>query len=114
MVGKQRDPERERYWRATMARWRASGLSIRAFCRRHSLTESAFHFWRRELRLRGAAGPTSVPGSPTFVPVTVIPTATATVTVEVRCPSGHVVTLAAYDVSSLPGLFAALAPGASC
>jgi hypothetical protein len=112
MVGKQRDPERERSWRATMARWRASGLSIRAFCRRHSLTESAFHFWRRELRLREPAGPTSVPGSPTFVPVTVI--SMATVTVEVRCPSGHVVTLAAYDVSALPGLFAALAPGASC
>jgi transposase len=112
MVGKQRDPERERYWRATMARWRASGLSIRAFCRRQSLTESAFHFWRRELRLREAAGLTRVPEPPTFVPVTVIPT--ATVAVEVRCPSGHVVTLAAYDVSSLKGLFAALAPGASC
>src|SRR5436190_6730114 len=108
MVGKQRDPERERSWRATMARWRASGLSIRAFCRRHSLTESAFHFWRRELRLRecAAAGPTPVVASPAFVPVTVI--ATATVTVEVRCPSGHVVTLPAYDVSSLSGLFAAL------
>ena len=113
MVGKQRDPGRERSWRATMARWRASGLSIRAFCRRHSLSESAFHFWRRELRRRepAAAGPTPV-ASPAFVPVSVLPA--ATVTVEVRCPSGHVVTLAAYDVSSLPGLFAALAPGASC
>ena len=114
MVGKQRDPGREQYWRVTMARWRASGLSIRAFCRRQSLTESAFHFWRRELRLRepAAAGPTPVVASPAFVPVTVMPT--ATFAVEVQCPSGHVVKLAAYDLSSLKGLFAALAPGASC
>src|SRR4051794_28069551 len=112
MVGKQRDLGRERCWRATMARWRASGLSIRAFCRRRSLTESAFHFWRRELRLRESAEATAVPESPTFVPVTVIPT--ATVAVEVRCPSGHVVTLSACDASLLKSLFAALAPEASC
>jgi hypothetical protein len=114
MAGRRRDSDREQYWRVTLARWRASGLSIRAFCRRQSLTESAFHFWRRELRLREptAAGPTPAVRSPAFVSVSVIPT--ATVAVEVRCPSGHVVTLAAYDVSSLKGLFAALAPGASC
>jgi hypothetical protein len=112
MAGRRRDSEREQYWRTTVARWRASGLSIRAFCRRQRLTESAFHFWRRELLLRESAEATAVPGSPTFVPVTVIPT--ATVAVEVRCPSGHVVTLSAYDASSLKSLFAALAPGAAC
>jgi len=113
MAGRRRDSKREQYWRVTMARWRASGLSIRAFCRRQSLTESAFHFWRRELPLREPApsGPTPV-ASPAFVPVTVMPM--ATFAVEVQCPSGHVVTLAAYDLSSLKGLFAALAPGASC
>ena len=87
-------------------------MSIRAFCRRQSLAESAFHFWRRELRLRESAQETAVTSSPTFVPVTVI--APATVAVEVRGPSGHVVTLAACDASSLKSLLAALAVGASC
>jgi hypothetical protein len=38
----------------------------------------------------------------------------ATLAVDVRCPSGHVVMLPAYDASSLHSLFVALAPGASC
>jgi transposase-like protein len=97
----------------TMSRWRASGLSIQALCQRHVLTPSAFYFWRRELREReAAAGPTSGPALSAFVPVTVIPS--ATVAVEVRCPSGHVVTLPAYDASPLRSLFAVLGPGASC
>ena len=96
-----------------MSRWRASGLSIPVFCQRYSLTPSAFYFWRRELRVRDAAAePTPSSALPAFVPVTVI--TSGTVAVEVRCPSGHVVTLPAFDASSLQSLFAALGPGASC
>jgi hypothetical protein len=62
--------------------------SVRAFCDRRDLTETAFYFWRKELRKRGGE-PASRPTSPTFVPVTVMPA--ATFAVEVRCPSGHVV-----------------------
>jgi hypothetical protein len=111
MAKRQQNPERERFWRGTLAAWRTTGQSIRAFCDGRGLTEATFYFWRKELRRRDDAR-AARPASPTIVPVTVIPA--ATVAVEVRCPSGHVVTLSAYDVSSLKGLFAALAPEASC
>jgi len=50
--GPRRDPVKERFWRETLRRQRTSGLSIREFCARQSLTESAFHAWRREIRRR--------------------------------------------------------------
>ncbi len=110
MVRGQRDPERVRQWRERVARWTASGLSVRAFCRQHGLIETSFSYWKRELRARDAAvsscvatAPTksaSVPKSPpVFVPVTVFPE--TILTVEVRCPSGHVLLLSACDVASL-------------
>jgi hypothetical protein len=110
MLGR-RDPERERFWRGTLSAWRSSGLSVREFCDRRDLTQAAFYYWRKELRRRDGerAAP---PASPAFVPVTVIPA--STVAVEVRCPSGHVVTVPGCDGSILRGLFAALAPEAPC
>jgi hypothetical protein len=42
------------------------------------------------------------------VPVTVLPS--ATLSVEVRCPSGHVVLLSVGDMASLAPLFEALTP----
>jgi transposase len=90
-----------------MAGWSASGLTVRDFCRRRRLTETSFHYWRRELRRRGTPTPSA---SPAFVPVTVLPAAT----VEVRCPSGHVVTVPAADGETLRRVFAALAEGPSC
>jgi transposase-like protein len=105
----QRDPTRERFWRSTLAAWRSSGDSVREFCGRRDLTETAFYFWRKELRRRD--GERAVrPVTPTFVPVTVIPAAA----VEVRCPSGHVVTVPGCDGSLLRILFAALAPVPPC
>ena len=113
MATSQRDLVRERQWRERVASWKSSGLTVRAFCRRHGLTEASFHFWKRELPARDAgvtpplsSSPSSSP--PLFVPVTVLPA--ATMSVEVRCPSGHVVTLPACDASVLANLFAALAP----
>jgi hypothetical protein len=109
MAAKHRDPTRERSWRETILDWQASGLSIRAYCRQRQLTETAFHYWRRELRRRDVKfGPRSV--APTFVPVSVIPATT----VEVRCPSGHVVSLPNADAATLRSLFAALAPVPPC
>ena len=107
-----RDPSRERMWRERVSAWAASGLSIRAFCDQHLLTETTFQYWRRELRERDASSsrPPSSPSSsrPMFVPVTVLPA--ATLSVEVRCPSGHVVILPSCDSASLSNLFAVLAP----
>jgi len=47
-----RDPQLERFWRTTLAKWIKSGLNIRDYCRRHHLGESAFYFWRREIAAR--------------------------------------------------------------
>ena len=111
MAAKQRDPVREQFWRDTIRDWQASGLSVRAYCHRHHRTETAFRYWQRELRLRDAK-PASRPAVPAFVPVTVIPT--ASLAVEVRCPSGHVVGLTLADAAMLRPLFAALAPVPPC
>jgi transposase-like protein len=108
MEAKQRDRQREQLWRETMAAWQARGLSVRQYCRRHGLAEPSFYYWRRELQQRDARTAGSSP--PAFVPVTVVSAAT----VEVRCPSGHVVTLPTADAATLRTLFAALAPDAPC
>ena len=52
MARGQRDPVRERRSRERRAHWQSSGLTIRDFCLRHGLMESAFHSWRRELLSR--------------------------------------------------------------
>jgi hypothetical protein len=113
---RQRDPGRERQWRERVGAWAVSGVSIRAFCERHQLTETTFRHWRRELRDRDAASPArsvAAPDRPRFVPVTVIPAAVPTIPVEVRCPSGHVVTVPIDGVTGLRHLFAALTAPAS-
>jgi hypothetical protein len=75
MARGQRDPKRERFWRETLRRHNGSGLTVRAFCAREELAETAFHAWRRILRERDAerrpAPPTPAAPAPTFVPVVV-------------------------------------------
>jgi len=48
----ERDPERERFWRAVLKRREQSGLSVKAFCLRQRLSEASYYFWRRELARR--------------------------------------------------------------
>ena len=60
-----RDVTKEHYWREQLAGQPGSGLSVRAYCRRHRLRESAFYFWRKELARRGV----STAAVATFVPV---------------------------------------------
>jgi hypothetical protein len=42
-------PQKEQFWRTTLAKWVKSGLNVRDFCSRHRLAETAFYFWRREI-----------------------------------------------------------------
>jgi transposase-like protein len=108
MAKGQRNLVLERQWRERVSAWTKSGLTVRDYCLRHGLRETSFHHWRRELRQRDTATSSRpVSDQPTFVPVTVLPA--ATMSVEVRCPSGHVVILPSCDVSSFSNLFAALA-----
>ena len=77
-----RDPHKEAIWRERVDRQSRSGLSVRAFCRRENLTETAFYFWRRTIarRDRERTSPPSplssadFPQTPRaeFVPVVVI------------------------------------------
>jgi transposase len=53
--GKPRDPRKEQHWRRLIQLWRSSGLTVRAFCARHHLTQPSFYAWRRELQQRDAA-----------------------------------------------------------
>ena len=68
--GKPHNPHKEQHWRQLLERWQHSGLSVRAFCRRHRLAEPTFYAWRRTLRegdcpANGSQGP----GAVTFLPV---------------------------------------------
>ena len=80
--GRNRDRRREAQWRRIIREHQRSGLSIRAFCRKARLRETAFYFWRRELQRRQVedstrrAEPkqrrkTEPPLVPAFVPVRV-------------------------------------------
>lgn len=46
MANKDRNGEREAFWRDVVARHDASGLSVRAFCQGENLPESAFYCLR--------------------------------------------------------------------
>jgi transposase-like protein len=98
MANKRRDPERERFWRDTVAAWEKSGQSIRAFCSSRGLSEPSFYSWRQVLRERGRGRSTErgralrtrrsvARRSPLLVPVRVVPPAV----LEVVLPAGVVV-----------------------
>ena len=57
MANKDRNSEREAFWRDVVGRREASGLSVRAFCQGENVPESAFYFWRRTLAERAGKLP---------------------------------------------------------
>ncbi len=58
--GTRRDVKKEQLWRRRLRVQAGSGLSIRAWCRRHGVQESAFYWWRTRLARRDAAAPPSL------------------------------------------------------
>lgn len=52
-MAQQPDLGKQQRWLERVWRWRRSGLSARAFCERHGLSEPSFYAWRRTLRERG-------------------------------------------------------------
>lgn len=64
--GERRDSMKESFWREMVRGQSGSGMSVRAWCRRHALTEPAFYWWRRRLAGRNAENPAAA-----FVPVRV-------------------------------------------
>ena len=75
MANHQRNPAKEQFWRQALARQRASGLSIRAFCERDGLSEASYYQWRRELTRRDRPRHQAPRPRRAFVPVRIIPDA---------------------------------------
>lgn len=93
--GKPRDERKEQQWRDRLAAWRRSGLSVRAFCARHGLSQPSFYAWRRELAKRDAA-------RPAFVPVHVLPEPARQAALSVLLAGGRSIRVApGFDVATL-------------
>ena len=59
-----RDLQKESAWRRRLRQQSKSGQSVRAWCRKHRVTETAFYWWRRELARRDVEN-----SAASFVPV---------------------------------------------
>lgn len=70
MATSQRDAAKESFWREALRRFSASGVSVREFCQREQLTESAFYAWRRTIGERDEASGAQRQ-APAFVPAVV-------------------------------------------
>lgn len=76
------------HWRAVMTEQKASGKSVKEFCRDRGIPAWKFHYWRN--RIGEAAGES---GGPAFLPVRVVSGPVQTemgAGVEVVFPSGAV------------------------
>jgi len=96
--GRARDEQKERKWQRRIEQWRASGLSVRAFCARHDLATASFYNWRRVLQRRAAEEPAA------FVPVQVVADAVPTQSgaLEVVLTDGRAVRVApGFDAATL-------------
>lgn len=90
-------PSREPYWRQVLARWKRSGLSVRAFCEAEGLNSMTVYWWRRELARRDQS-------RPAFLPVRVLAEATepSTIGIEVVLANGRSVRVGAgFDPRTL-------------
>lgn len=106
-----RRADREQFWRDTIAAWKESGQSVRAFCAARGVGQATFYARRRDLagrdRHRQPATPTP---SPSFAAVRVIPDPT----IEIVLPGGLLVRVpAGADSVAVAQLVAALG-GRSC
>ena len=52
MANRERNSNREKFWRDMLTRFKASGLSVRTFCQQEQLSEPSFYGWRQTIRLR--------------------------------------------------------------
>jgi hypothetical protein len=93
----QRDTAKERFWRRTMVEHRRSGLTIREFCARRSLSEPLFYAWRRELAQRdgraaqqaGSPPATEPHAAPRFVSLKLAAEPAAAAMIEIVTRGGH-------------------------
>jgi hypothetical protein len=104
-----RRADREQFWRDTIAAWKASGQSVRAFCAARGVGQTPFYARRRDLAGRDRhRQPASATPSPSFAAVRVIPDPT----VEIVLPGGLLVRVPiGADPAAVAHLVAALGGG---
>ena len=121
--GRERDESKELYWREQVARQAASGRSVRGYCAGAGLSESRFHWWRRELREReeGRLGSSRKASAPIRLAEVIVDRAAAATPagpwsgVELALESGWAVRLAVgFDAGTLRRALAALGGGGGC
>lgn len=99
-----RDRKLERQWRRRLEEWQRSGLTGRAFCQQHGLSEPSFYGWRREIARRDGER-AAAERQPAFVPVRVV----AAEPIEVLVRGGRVVRVGpGFDAAQLRAVIQAL------
>lgn len=109
--GRVRDEQKERQWRRWIDQWRASGLSVQAFCALHDLAPARFYHWRRVLERRAADQAAA------FVPVHVVADAepAQASALEVVLADGRAVRVTpGFDAATLRRLLAVLEGEGPC
>lgn len=86
MANSQRDVAKESHWRKVLKQFSASDLSVREFCKREQLIESAFYAWRRTIGERDNADLSG----PAFVPAVVTEAAPQDPSIAVELANGCV------------------------
>jgi hypothetical protein len=105
MARHERDVAKEGLWRDVVARQTVSGLSVRAFCSREQLRESAFYAWRRTIRERDGDVQRA---SPAFVPAVIKPGGQKDASFTLELAGGHVLRMPGISVEQLADFVAAL------
>ena len=100
------DSGKQRHWLDLIRLWQQSKLSVRAFCRRHRLSEPSFYCWRRTLRQRGLIGQQPVAAAktetPAFVQVSVAAVAAVPRSIELVLAKGRRLRVRpGFDVNTL-------------
>jgi hypothetical protein len=87
--GRPPDPATRRRWLQRLDRYRKSGLTVPAFCKREGISTASFYTWRRRLY-----ADSTLPAAETsrLVPVRLV-TSAADTPVELLLPSGVVLRL---------------------
>jgi transposase len=109
-IGRPRDARKEQQWRRWILQWRRSGLSVRAFCARHGLTQASFYLWRRELQRRDEE-------TVSFVPVEVVACEPSALTSNIEillAGKRRVRVKPGFDVATLQRVIAVLEETRSC
>ncbi len=94
--------QRRRQWEKRIAHWRASGLSMLAYCRQHGLSYTPLVRWRRRLE-RGSATAATL----TLIPV--VAPAASRCPIVIRLPGGIGIEVASgFDATLLSAVVQAL------